>query len=137
MREVEVHIVLYLKLFSSYFVLTYDIKSFWTNITSAGLLDFGWENKLETQNCKKYHAITRHANQIRNFFAQMLSVYETLNRGLQRQKQRQILNTLASDVLFICKTKNRRKRKRTCSDGYWLAKTWLCDFLECISIIHS
>ena len=53
----------------------------------------------------KYRAIIRHVNQIRNFFAQMLSVYETLNRGLQRQKQRQPLNTLASNVLLIYKTK--------------------------------
>ena len=53
----------------------------------------------------KYCAIIRHVNQIRNFFPQMLSVYETLNRGLQRQKQRQPLNTLASNVLLIYKTK--------------------------------
>ena len=50
--------------------------------------------------------MTRHVNQIRNFFAQMLSFCETLNRGLQRQKQRQTLNPLASSVLFIYKTKN-------------------------------
>ena len=49
--------------------------------------------------------MTRHANGIRNFFAKMLSLYETLNRGLQRQKQKQPLNTLASNVLFIYKTK--------------------------------
>ena len=36
----------------------------------------------------------------------MFSSYETLDRGLQRQKQRQPLNTLASNVLFIYKTKN-------------------------------
>ena len=36
----------------------------------------------------------------------MLSFYEMLDRGLQRQKQKQPLNTLASNVLFICKTKN-------------------------------
>ena len=53
----------------------------------------------------KYRALIRHVNQIRNFFAQMLSFYETLNRGLQRQKQRQPLNTLASSVLLIYKTK--------------------------------
>ena len=53
----------------------------------------------------KYRAIIRHVNQIRNFFAQMFSFYETLNRGLQRQKQRQPLNTLASNVLLIYKTK--------------------------------
>ena len=47
MREVEVHIVGYLKLFSSYFVLTYDIKSFWTNKTSAVLLDFGEKTNLK------------------------------------------------------------------------------------------
>ena len=35
----------------------------------------------------------------------MLSVYETLNRGLQRQKQRQPLNTLAFNALLIYKTK--------------------------------
>ena len=35
----------------------------------------------------------------------MLSCYETLNRGLQRQKQRQPMNTLASNVLLIYKTK--------------------------------
>ena len=35
----------------------------------------------------------------------MLSFCETLNRGLQRQKQRQIPNTLGSNVLFIYKTK--------------------------------
>ena len=35
----------------------------------------------------------------------MLSCYETLKRGLQRQKQRQPMNTLASNVLFIYKTK--------------------------------
>ena len=74
----------------------------------------------------KYRAIIRHVNQIRNFFAQMLSVYETLNRGLQRQKQRQPLNTLASNALLIYKTKKicscHTKRRRTCSYGYWLAK---------------
>ena len=53
----------------------------------------------------KYRAIIRHVNQIRNFFAQMLSFYETLNLGLQRQKQRQPLNTLTSNVLLIYKTK--------------------------------
>ena len=53
----------------------------------------------------KYRAIIRHVNQIRNFFAQMLSFYETPNRGLQRQKQRQPLNTLGSNVLLIYKTK--------------------------------
>ena len=53
----------------------------------------------------KYRAIIRHVNQIRIFFAQMLIFYETLNRGLQRQKQRQPLNTLASSVLLIYKTK--------------------------------
>ena len=53
----------------------------------------------------KYRAIIRHVNQIRNFFPQMLSVYETLNRGLQRQKQRQPLNTLRSNVLLIYNTK--------------------------------
>ena len=54
----------------------------------------------------KYRAIIRHVNQIRNFFfPQMLSVYETLNRGLQRQKQRQPLNTLAYNALLIYKTK--------------------------------
>ena len=35
----------------------------------------------------------------------MLSCYETLNRGLQRQKQRQPMNTLASNALLIYKTK--------------------------------
>ena len=35
----------------------------------------------------------------------MLSFYETLNLGLQRQKQRQPLNTLTSNVLLIYKTK--------------------------------
>ena len=35
----------------------------------------------------------------------MLSCYETLNRGLQRQKQRQPLNTLTSNVLLMYKTK--------------------------------
>ena len=35
----------------------------------------------------------------------MLSFYETLNLGLQRQKQRQPMNTLASSVLLIYKTK--------------------------------
>ena len=35
----------------------------------------------------------------------MLSFYETSNRGLQRQKQRQPLNTLGSNVLLIYKTK--------------------------------
>ena len=35
----------------------------------------------------------------------MLSFYETLDRGLQRQKKRQTLNTLASNLLFIDKTK--------------------------------
>ena len=49
--------------------------------------------------------MTRHANGIRNFFAKMLSFYETLNRGLQRQKEKQPLNTLASNVLFNYKTK--------------------------------
>ena len=34
----------------------------------------------------------------------MLSFYETLNRGPERQKQKQPLNTLASNVLFIYKT---------------------------------
>ena len=53
----------------------------------------------------KYRALIRHVNQIRNFFAQMLSFYETLNLGLQRQKQRQPLNTLTSNVLLIYKTK--------------------------------
>ena len=53
----------------------------------------------------KYRAIIRHVNQIRNIFAQMLSCYETLNRGLQRQKQRQPMNTLASNALLIYKTK--------------------------------
>ena len=53
----------------------------------------------------KYRAIRRHVNQIRNFFAQMLSFYETLNLGLQRQKQRQPMNTLAHNALLIYKTK--------------------------------
>ena len=35
----------------------------------------------------------------------MLSFYETPNRGLQRQKQIQPLNTLGSNVLLIYKTK--------------------------------
>ena len=34
----------------------------------------------------------------------MLSFYETLNLGPQRQKQIQPLNTLASKLLFIYKT---------------------------------
>ena len=44
--------------------------------------------------------------QFGTFFAQMFSSYETLDRGLQTQKQRQPLNTLASNVLFSYKTKN-------------------------------
>ena len=35
----------------------------------------------------------------------MLSFYETPNRGLQRQKQRQPFNTLRSNVLLIYNTK--------------------------------
>ena len=48
--------------------------------------------------------MSRKSNSI--FFAQMLSFYETLNRWPQRQEQKQPLNTLASNVLFIYKTKN-------------------------------
>ena len=61
MREVEVHIVGYLKLFSSYFVLTYDIKSFWTNKTSAVLLDFGEKTNLKLKIVKisRYKEIQR------------------------------------------------------------------------------
>ena len=38
-------------------------------------------------------------------FCTDVSFYETLNLGPQRQKQKQPLNTLASNVLFIYKTK--------------------------------
>ena len=69
--------------------------------------------------------MSRKSNSI--FFAQMLSFYETLNRGSQRQEQKQPLNTLASNVLFIYKTKKprscRKKGRRPWSYGNWLAKT--------------
>ena len=35
----------------------------------------------------------------------MLSLYETPDRGLQKQKQRQPLDTLGSNVLLMYKTK--------------------------------
>ena len=52
---------------------------------------------------KSLHNTSRTSNS--ELFAQMLSFYETLDRGLQRQKKRQTLNTLASNLLFIDKTK--------------------------------
>ena len=59
--------------------------------------------KLKTVKISR-HKTSRKSNS-EFFFAQMLSFYETPNRGLQRQKQRQPLNTLGSNVLLIYKTK--------------------------------
>ena len=49
------------------------------------------------------HNTSRKSNS--EYFCTDLSFYETLNRGLQRQKQRQPLNTLAFNALLIYKTK--------------------------------